>query len=111
MNFNKILGYRHNDVEKNYQELKSHPFFEGVDFNQTEPSQVQVNEEFKQAFNNVYVEQQQRFMADYQSVADIQQISQEIEGVFDKFSFGDLPKYEETKMKSESPNTNAQEQP
>ena len=74
MNFNKILGYRHNDVEKNYQELKSHPFFEGVDFNQTEPSQVQVNEEFKQAFNNVYVEQQQlRIKANYQTDADIQQ--------------------------------------
>ena len=56
MNSNKILGYKHDDSIKNFEELKSHPFFEGVDFNQTEPPQV--NEEFRQAFTDVYIEQQ-----------------------------------------------------
>ena len=58
MNRNKILGYKHDDVASNYRELKSHPFFEGVDFKQIEPTEV--NEELREAFDNAYVEQQQQ---------------------------------------------------
>ena len=75
MNPNKTLGFKFfegvnfNNAAKNFEELKSHPFFKGVDFNQTEPPQV--NDEFCQAFNEVYVEQQQqRVLGDYQSFAD-----------------------------------------
>ena len=77
MNPNKILGFKHDDAAKNFKELKNHPFFEGVDFDKTKPPQV--NKEFRQEFDDVYAKQlKQRFLADYQNVADIQQISQDI---------------------------------
>ena len=111
MNLKKTLGYRNVDVAKNYQDLKSHSFFEGVDFNQIEPPQV--NKELRLAFNDVYVEQQlqlgARYLADYQSVVDIQQISQENDDQHEQFSFGNLPQFVESK--SEIRNKYAQEKP